>query len=169
MTAQPWAVPLKGLSLPGGSSLLRGLARLGITTAADLLLYVPRRYEDRREITPISDLAGGSSATISARVTDLRVEKTWRRGVQRTIATLVDDSGAVDAIWYAAGDTSSDFNFYTKRATLAGVFSSTLFYWLNDRSEGDAATWAFLDRRIDDVMRFEKFKGQFAKKAARRG
>ena len=75
----------------------------------------------------------------------------------------------VDAIWYAAGDTSADFNFYTKRATLAGVFSSTLFYWLNDRSEGSEATWAFLDRRIDDVMRFEKFKGQFGKKAARRG
>jgi ATP-dependent DNA helicase RecG len=65
-----------------------------------LLTYLPRRYEDRREITPISELVGGSSATISARVTDLRVEKTWRRGVQRTIATLVDDSGAVDAIWY---------------------------------------------------------------------
>ena len=75
----------------------------------------------------------------------------------------------VDAIWYAAGDTSADFNFYTKRATLAGVFSSTLLYWLNDRSEGNEATWAFLDRRIDDVMRFEKFKGQFVKKAARRG
>jgi ubiquinone biosynthesis protein COQ9 len=66
----------------------------------------------------------------------------------------------VDALWYAAGDTSVDFNFYTKRATLAGVLSSTLLYWLNDRSEGSAASWAFLDRRIDDVMRFEKFKAQ---------
>src|SRR6185369_12054775 len=64
----------------------------------------------------------------------------------------------VDAIWYAAGDTSTDFNFYTKRATLAGVFSSTLLYWLNDRSEGNEATWSFLDRRIDNVMRFEKWK-----------
>jgi ATP-dependent DNA helicase RecG len=73
---------------------------LGVTTVADLLTYLPRRYEDRREITPIAELVGGTSATISARVTDLRVEKTWRRGVQRTIATLVDDSGAVDAIWY---------------------------------------------------------------------
>ena len=100
MTAQPWAVPLKGLSLPGGSSLLRGLARLGITTAADLLLYVPRRYEDRREITPIGKLRPGVSGTIRARVADLRIEKTWRRGVQRTIATLVDESGAIDAIWY---------------------------------------------------------------------
>ncbi|NBW31480.1 MAG: ATP-dependent DNA helicase RecG [bacterium] len=100
MTVDPGELPLKGLPLPGGSSLLRGLAKLGVTTVADLLTYLPRRYEDRREITPIAELTGGTSATISARVTDLRVEKTWRRGVQRTIATLVDDSGAVDAIWY---------------------------------------------------------------------
>jgi ATP-dependent DNA helicase RecG len=100
VTLDPGELLLKGLPLPGGSSLLRGLAKLGVTTVADLLTYLPRRYEDRREITPIDDLAGGTSATISARVTDLRVEKTWRRGVQRTIATLVDDSGAVDAIWY---------------------------------------------------------------------
>ena len=66
----------------------------------------------------------------------------------------------VDALWYAAGDTSSDFNFYTKRATLAGVYSSTLLYWLNDRSPGNEATWGFLDRRIDDVMKFEKLKSQ---------
>jgi ubiquinone biosynthesis protein COQ9 len=66
----------------------------------------------------------------------------------------------VDAMWYAAGDTSTDFNFYTKRATLAGVWSSTLLYWLNDRSPGSEATWAFLDRRIEDVMRIEKLKSQ---------
>ena len=64
----------------------------------------------------------------------------------------------VDAMWYAAGDTSTDFNFYTKRATLAGVYSSTLLYWLNDRSPGSEATWGFLDRRIDDVMKIEKLK-----------
>ena len=66
----------------------------------------------------------------------------------------------VDAMWYAAGDTSTDFNFYTKRATLAGVYSSTLLYWLSDRSPGGEATWAFLDRRIDDVMKIEKLKSQ---------
>jgi ubiquinone biosynthesis protein COQ9 len=66
----------------------------------------------------------------------------------------------VDAMWYAAGDTSSDFNFYTKRATLAGVYSATLLYWLNDRSESSEATWGFLDRRIDEVMTFEKFKAR---------
>jgi ubiquinone biosynthesis protein COQ9 len=66
----------------------------------------------------------------------------------------------VDAMWYAAGDTSTDFNFYTKRATLAGVYSSTLLYWLNDRSPGSEATWGFLDRRIEDVMKIEKLKSQ---------
>lgn len=66
----------------------------------------------------------------------------------------------VDAIWYAAGDTATDFNFYTKRALLAGVYSSTLLFWLNDRSEGFSATWAFLDRRIEDVMRIEKLKSR---------
>jgi len=66
----------------------------------------------------------------------------------------------VDAMWYAAGDTSTDFNFYTKRVTLSGVYSSTLLYWLNDRTPGSEATWSFLDRRIDDVMKFEKLKSQ---------
>lgn len=66
----------------------------------------------------------------------------------------------VDAMWYAAGDTSTDFNFYTKRVTLAGVYSATLLYWLSDRSPGSEATWTFLDRRIDDVMRIEKLKSQ---------
>jgi len=72
----------------------------------------------------------------------------------------------VDSLWYAAGDTSADFNFYTKQATLAGVYSSTVLYWLNDRLEGSEATWAFLDRRIDDVMKVEKWKGEFRERRA---
>lgn len=59
----------------------------------------------------------------------------------------------VDAIWYAAGDTATDFNFYTKRALLAAVYSSTLLAWLDDRSPGLEETWRFLDRRISDAMR----------------
>lgn len=100
MTLDPRTLPLKGLGLPGGPTLLRALARLGVTTAADLLLYLPRRYEDRRAMTPIDHVQAGVPATIRARVADVRIEKTWRRGVQRTIATLVDESGAIDAIWY---------------------------------------------------------------------
>ena len=59
----------------------------------------------------------------------------------------------VDAIWHAAGDTSTDYNFYTKRMLLAGVYSATLLFWLNDESEGFAATWAFLDRRLAEVVK----------------
>ena len=58
----------------------------------------------------------------------------------------------VDAIWYAAGDTATDFNFYTKRALLAGVYGSTLLAWLDDRSPEFEETWRFLDRRIADAM-----------------
>ncbi|WP_193367872.1 COQ9 family protein [Pelagibius marinus] len=58
----------------------------------------------------------------------------------------------VDAIWYAAGDKATDYNFYSKRALLGAVYSSTLLFWLNDKSEDYAATWAFLDRRISEVL-----------------
>jgi ubiquinone biosynthesis protein COQ9 len=62
----------------------------------------------------------------------------------------------VDAMWYAAGDTSTDYNFYSKRALLAGVYAATLLCWLNDNSDGFSATWAFLDRRIAEVLRAPK-------------
>ena len=68
--------------------------------------------------------------------------------------------GTADAIWVALGDSSDDLNWYSKRAILTGVVSSTVLFWLGDTSEGDADTRAFIDRRIADVMRFEKFKGQ---------
>jgi ubiquinone biosynthesis protein COQ9 len=61
-----------------------------------------------------------------------------------------------DEIWKAVGDQSSDFNWYTKRGLVAAVYVSTVSYWLNDTSEGSRETWAFLDRRLDDAMRFPK-------------
>ena len=63
-------------------------------------------------------------------------------------------------IWEALGDSSEDVNWYTKRATLSGVYSSTLLFWLGDDSPNNQATWEFLDRRIDNVMQIEKFKAQ---------
>ncbi|MEM9031487.1 MAG: COQ9 family protein [Pseudomonadota bacterium] len=68
-----------------------------------------------------------------------------------------------DAIWTALGDTSEDVNWYTKRATLVGVYSATLLYWLGDDSPDQADSWAFLDRRIGDVMRIEKAKAEVKK------
>ena len=68
---------------------------------------------------------------------------------------------SADQMWRLAGDTSTDFNHYTKRMTLGAVYASTLLVWLDDDSEGWSETAAFLDRRIDDVMKFEKFKAQW--------
>jgi ubiquinone biosynthesis protein COQ9 len=66
----------------------------------------------------------------------------------------------VDAMWRAAGDTSTDFNFYTKRGILAGVYGSTAMRWFNDTSEDEKATDDFLAARIENVMQFEKFKAK---------
>ncbi|MEX0319970.1 MAG: COQ9 family protein [Ruegeria sp.] len=71
--------------------------------------------------------------------------------------------GTCDAIWTALGDTSDDVNWYTKRATLSGVYSSTVLFWLGDDSPDHQATWDFLDRRIENVMQFEKFKAAVQK------
>ena len=68
--------------------------------------------------------------------------------------------GTADAIWTALGDSSDDFNWYSKRAILSGVYSSTVLFWLGDDSADNQATWAFLDRRIDNVMQIEKAKSQ---------
>ncbi len=68
---------------------------------------------------------------------------------------------SADIMWRLAGDTATDYNHYTKRAILAGIYSATLAVFVNDDSEGKADTYAFLDRRIDGVMRFEKVKAQF--------
>ena len=58
-----------------------------------------------------------------------------------------------DVMWYAAGDDASDFNYYTKRGLLAPVYTTTALCWLADTSDGHADTWAYLDRRIADVMK----------------
>ncbi|PCH67089.1 MAG: COQ9 family protein [Rhodobacteraceae bacterium] len=89
-----------------------------------------------------------------------------RRGV--TLFSLPqyagDGAGAIwgtcGLIWQALGDTSEDVNWYTKRATLAGVYSATVLYWLGDDTPDHQATWEFLDRRIENVMQIEKLKAQ---------
>ena len=73
-----------------------------------------------------------------------------------------------DLMWRIAGDTSTDFNHYTKRMTLGAVYASTLLAWLDDQSEGWKDTAGFLDRRIDDVMRFEKLKAEWRGTSDRR-
>lgn len=75
---------------------------------------------------------------------------------------------AADAVWRAAGDTSTDLNHYSKRTLLAGIYGATIMAMLDDESEGFADTRAFLARRVDGVMRFEKLKGRFTHNAPER-
>jgi ubiquinone biosynthesis protein COQ9 len=75
---------------------------------------------------------------------------------------------SADLMWRIAGDTSTDFNHYTKRMTLGAVYGSTLLVWLDDQSEGFQGISAFLDRRIEDVMKIEKFKAEWRGSADRR-
>ncbi|SMX31954.1 COQ9 family protein [Maliponia aquimaris] len=103
---------------------------------------------------------------VRARIEAAEDREAVRRGTTLFALPIYAPDGArliwdtADAIWTALGDTSRDINWYTKRATLSGVYSATVLYWLGDDSPGNEATWAFLDRRIEDVMRIEKVKAQ---------
>jgi ubiquinone biosynthesis protein COQ9 len=158
----------RGLGLPEGEA-----GRLFPGGPLAVLEFLSTR-SDGRMVADL-DAAGVESMKVTERIRTavrLRIEKHAgeKDAARRALSLLAMPLNAglalkllyrtVDAMWYAAGDTSVDFNFYTKRATLAGVYSSTMLFWLNDRSEGSAATWAFLDRRLDDVMKIEKLKGR---------
>lgn len=77
--------------------------------------------------------------------------------------------GTADAIWTALGDTSQDGNWYSKRAILASAYGATVLYWLGDESPRQEASWAFLERRIDGIMRFEAAKAEVQKNPLLRG
>lgn len=69
-----------------------------------------------------------------------------------------------DTIWHAAGDAAADFSYYTKRASLAAVYTATLLYWLQDDSEGFADSWSFLNRRLADALKFTQFRMNMEKR-----
>ena len=96
-------VPLGKSGVPGASVLGRVGKRMGLTTVRDLLFHLPRRYDDLREMRKLGELWNVDDGTVvSARVTvvDVRVEASFRRRVQRTIAVIEDDSGSIDATWF---------------------------------------------------------------------
>ncbi len=73
--------------------------------------------------------------------------------------------GTADLIWRLLDDSSDDINWYSKRATLSAVYSTTFLHWIGDESPGNADTWDFLDRRIEEVMRFENLKARLGENA----
>lgn len=74
---------------------------------------------------------------------------------------------SADAMWRLAGDTATDYNHYTKRAILTAIYAATLSVFVGDESEAKAETRAFLGRRIEGVMKFEKAKAQWLGKRER--
>jgi ubiquinone biosynthesis protein COQ9 len=169
-----------------GGALTRGVADCGYDRAVAARVFAggtPElidfflREADRRMLEEL-DQIDLPSLRIRERITlavRTRLEQATgqREAVRRAVAfqMLPGQAGrslralyrTVDAIWRACGDTATDFNFYTKRALLAGVYSSTLLFWLNDKSEGFADTWAFLDRRIGEVMAIQKLRGRLSR------
>jgi|JI10StandDraft_1071094.scaffolds.fasta_scaffold481298_2 ubiquinone biosynthesis protein COQ9 len=138
------------------------------------LLVAFSEWADRQMLAHLADLPMDAmkirdriAAAVRARI---EVLAPYREAVRRGAAVLalphMAPTGArlvwrtVDAVWYAVGDTSTDVSWYTRRGLLAGVYSSTLVYWMNDRSVGHADSWAFLDRRIGDVMRIPQIRRQ---------
>jgi ubiquinone biosynthesis protein COQ9 len=108
----------------------------------------------------------------------LEIQATAREALRRGLAILAMPQNVplamriswrtADLMWRIAGDTSTDFNHYTKRLTLGAVYGSTLIAWLDDQSDGLTDTAVFLNRRIDDVMQFEKWKAQWRGSSDRR-
>lgn len=86
---------------------------------------------------------------------------------QNAIAVARITARTVDAIWVAIGDRSTDISWYTKRASLAAIYSATVLYWLRDESLEAEATLRFLDRRIEALMLIPKVQRRLADLAAR--
>lgn len=131
-------------------------------------------WADRRMLERLVDVDLGA-IKVRERValavrTRLAILEPWKEAVRRSatllaLPPLAPQAARIvartsDVIWIAAGDTSTDYNYYTKRLLLGGVLTSTLLFWLEDKSEGHVDTEAFLARRIEDVMRIGRGVGQ---------
>ena len=170
-------------------ALRAGLADIGVAPEDAELLFPPgaadmieafcdwadrRMEEGAASLDPALRLHQRVRAVIALRFEQNRPHK---EAIRRAMALLALPGNArlsaactartVDAIWHAAGDRSTDFSWYTKRAILAAVYGATVLYWLRDTSEDDAATLAFLDRRLADVGRIGRVRHRVETKMGR--
>ncbi|MCH8202066.1 MAG: COQ9 family protein [Proteobacteria bacterium] len=156
-----------------------GIARLAFPDGIREIVEAYLKRVDRQMMAALEGI-DPESLSIRQRIacavkTRLELHQDQRPLVERTVAYLALPFNAdlslcslwrtSDLIWRWAGDTATDYNHYSKRAILSAVYSSTLLYWLNDESVAAADTWGFLDRRIENVMQFEKLKARLRKAA----
>jgi ubiquinone biosynthesis protein COQ9 len=133
-----------------------------IETFCDL---ADRRMGEASATLPNTSIPDRVRAVIALR---LEQNRPYKEAIRRALAVLTLPQNAsaaatctartVDAIWHAAGDRSADFSWYTKRASLAVIYGATILYWLRDTSEDDAATLAFLDRRLAGFGRVHRLR-----------
>lgn len=164
-------------------ALLRGAADIGVDAGTakrlfprggdDLLAHLDV-WTDRRLVATVDQHAIDRLRMREriARLVKMRLEilTPHREAVRRAIAARILPNNAfaagpalwrsMDLIWAIAGDRADDASYYTKRGLLLAVWTSTFFYWLEDQSPGLEATWAFLGRRIDNVMQIGKTRAQ---------
>jgi len=150
-----------------------GLARRLFPRAGDDLLVQVERWADRQMLARAGAIEGlRVRDRIAALVrTRLEVLGPHREAMRRATAARVLPSNGfaacgslwrtVDLMWSAAGDDARDASYYTKRSLLAAVWTSTFLFWLDDRSLDFEDTWAFLERRIDNVMQIGRLRARF--------
>ena len=168
---------------------LRNAARRAEIPVGEAMALFPRgapdliaafsRWADRRMLERLD--AAAVEPSLSRRIAlalRLRFEvlAPWREAVRRGLAVLAMPQNAalglrllydtVDAVWHGVGDHATDFSFYTKRATLAGIYAAAMLYWLDDRSPDFADTQAFIERRLVDLHRLTGLRERLASAAA---
>jgi ubiquinone biosynthesis protein COQ9 len=169
-------------------TLRKAAGRAGIPVGEAMALF-PRgapdliatfsHWADRRMLE-LLDAAAVEPLSLSRRIAlalHLRFDvlAPWREGVRRGLSLLAMPQNAaeglrllydtVDAIWHGVGDQATDFSFYTKRATLAGIYAAAVLYWLDDRSPDFADTDAFIERRLAELHRLTGLRERLARAA----
>ena len=149
-----------------------GVARRLFPRAGDDMLVHVERWADRQMLARVGRL---DDLRVRERIAKLVRARLGALGPHReamrraTAARLLPSNGlaacgslwrTVDLMWSAAGDDARDASYYTKRSLLAAVWTSTFLYWLEDRSEGCAETWSFLERRIANVMQISQLRAR---------
>ena len=149
-----------------------GVARRLFPRAGDDMLVHVERWADRQMLARLGPLDDLRVRERIAKLVRTRLEALGphREAMRRaTAARLLPSNGVaacgslwrtVDLMWSAAGDDARDASYYTKRSLLAAVWTSTFLYWLEDRSEGYAETWSFLERRIANVMQIGQLRAR---------
>jgi len=165
-----------------GMGVDRDVARLAFSDGPLAMIDAWFAHIDRAMLDELSPetLAG---MKIRARITALVEARLallapYRDALRRALAILAMPQNlarasklgwrAADAMWRAAGDTATDYNHYTKRMTLGSVYAATIAVFVQDESEEWADTRAFLARRIEGIMRFEKAKAGFVGRTTNR-